>query len=159
MDAQPATWYRYAEGGIDVIAGIRRWLGRLRGDGSAEEGGGVFVFGLLPSDSDAEIALNNLAEAGYATRQISVLTSDPLRTAALTDTPGSWGRQTPDAAVERMRAIGMADADREAFRSGLNGGGVLIVVRASRDTAASAAESLRDQKATLVQLVDERHAA
>ncbi len=119
----------------------------------------MLVFGLLPTDSDAEIALNNLAEADYATRQISVLTSDPLRTAALTDTPGSWGRQTPDAAAERMRALGMVDADREAFRSGLNGGGVLIVVRTSRDTADSAAELLRDQKATLVKLVGERRAA
>jgi hypothetical protein len=138
-----------------VLDGMRRWLSRLRGESAPDAGDAVLVIGLLPNDSDAEIALNNLAEADYATRQISVLTTDPLRTAALTDTPGEWGQQTPDAAIERMRPLGVTEADREAFRTGLSGGGVLIVVRTSRDTAAAAAELLRDQKASLVRTVDE----
>lgn len=140
-----------------MLNGIRRWLDRLRGENSAaEEDDAVLVIGLLPGDSDAEIALNNLAEADFAARQVSVLTGDPLRTAALTDTPGEWGQQTPNAAIERMRALGVAEADREAFHTGLDAGGVLIVVRTSRDTAAAAGELLSDQKATLVRTVDER---
>ncbi|HZQ36220.1 MAG TPA: hypothetical protein VFD32_09825 [Dehalococcoidia bacterium] len=139
-----------------MLNGIRRWLARLRGEDAADQDGAVYVIGLLPNDSDAEIALNNLAEADFAARQISVLTTDPLRTAALTDTPGSWGQQTPDAAVERMRSLGVAEADRAAFRSGLDGGGVLIVIRTRRDTAAAAEEMLRDQQASLVRSVDER---
>lgn len=142
-----------------MFNGIRRWFARLRGERAADEDGAVYVIGLLPTDSDAEIELNNLAEADFATRQISVLTTDPLRTAALTDTPGSWGQLTPDAAIERMRSLGVADADCEAFRTGLNGGGVLIVIRTQRNTTAAAEEMLRDQKASLVRSVGERRTA
>ncbi|HLZ71862.1 MAG TPA: hypothetical protein VKV26_18315 [Dehalococcoidia bacterium] len=116
----------------------------------------MLVIGLLPNDSDADIALNNLAEADFASRQISVLTSDPLRTAALTDTPGDWGQLTPAAAVERMRTLGVADADRQTVTTGLSNGGVLIVIRAANASTTAAQEMLADQKATLVRAVKER---
>ncbi|HEY7293422.1 MAG TPA: hypothetical protein VH916_00215 [Dehalococcoidia bacterium] len=116
----------------------------------------MIVIGLLPSDSDADIALNNLAEADFAARNISVLTGDPRRTAALTDTPGEWGSLTPSLALDRMRMLGVADADCKAFGSGLAAGGVLIVIRTTRDAARAAEETLLDQKATLVRAVPER---
>ncbi|GEM_PF-1844399 len=137
---------------------VRRWFVRLRG-GAGEQADTMIVIGLLPNDGDADIALNNLAEADFSPQQISVLTTDPLRTAALTDTPGDWGRQTPDAALERMRVLGVTDADRETYRSGLAAGGVLIVIRTTSDTANAAQALLSDQQASLVRVLQERRGA
>lgn len=108
----------------------------------------TLVIGLLPTDSDAEIALNNLAEAEFKPSSISVATSDPRRTAALTDTPGALGKLAPDQAAARLQALGAAAEDCQRWQAGLAGGGVLVTVVTPPDAAAAAEEILANQKAT-----------
>lgn len=111
----------------------------------------MVVVGLFARDSDAEIALNNLDEAEFPARSISLLASDPARAAVLTLVKGPWSGVAPAALATRLQRAGMAREDCQAFIARIDGGAAGIAVRVSRDTAAVAAEILTDQKADAVQ--------
>jgi len=110
----------------------------------------AIVIGLFASDSDADIALNNLAEAEFAASSISVLTSDRARTAALTDAKGPWSALSLPELATRLQALGVATADWMVYQDQIAGGACCIAVHTSDHAAAAAAEILVDQHAEQV---------
>ncbi len=113
----------------------------------------TLVIGMFVQDSDADIALNNLAEADFASKDISIAAAVPARAAALSNSPGLWATLTPDQISARLQTLGLARPDAAAYAAAVSSGGMFIAISASGTSAAAAQEMLSDQHATLVRTV------
>jgi hypothetical protein len=108
------------------------------------------VIGLFAGASDAEIALNNLAEAGYDESMVSVVTNSASRTQKLTAARGELSQVAIDRLPARLAALGLPAADAQSCGARVAAGAILIAVAAPDGSEDAAAEILGDQKAELV---------
>lgn len=113
----------------------------------------MWVTGLFATASDAEMALDNLDEAGFGADSVSVVARDPHVVATLTDAPGPLGRIAPEELVVRLGQAGMEQEVRAAYADALAQGAVCLVVFAPAGSEKSAAEILADQNANRVQVL------
>src|ERR1700736_6662807 len=102
----------------------------------------ALVIGLFNHDTDADGALNNLAEADIPANSISIATNDYARAAALTSTPGPWATLSPDQVAARLQSIGVALHDAASYAVGIRAGSVFIAVRTAATTSAAVQELL-----------------
>jgi hypothetical protein len=110
------------------------------------------VIGLFDNPNHAAVCLSNLLEADFPPHDISVVTSDPRRAAALATVSGPLSGVDPDDLIKRLVTLGLSPNDAEPYRVGLRQGNVLIAVStAGADDAA--AETLRDHQATAIRVL------
>src|SRR5690242_18653624 len=100
----------------------------------------MIVIGLFARAEDAEILLNNLAEADFAADHISAIAVDPKTVQQLTDVRGPLSGLSPDQLVDRLQGMGMMAEDAQIYRARLQSGDTCIAVEVDPDTQAAAAE-------------------
>jgi hypothetical protein len=108
------------------------------------------IIGLFTRASDAEIALNNLDEAGYEPSTVSVVTADAARTRALTDAHGPLSQVAAGQLAARLVALGLSAADSGVYGQRTAAGQIFVAVEAPDGSENDAMEILTDQKAELV---------
>ncbi len=114
---------------------------------------GGTVIGLFARDTDAEIALSNLDEAGYEPATISVVSNDSARTHALADDAGPLSGVASSQLAARLVALGLPAEDSDVYGGRVNAGSVLLAVAAPDGSEQAAMEILGDQKAELVRVL------
>ena len=111
------------------------------------------VIGLFAHDTDAEMALNNLDEAGYEPATISVVGNDSARTRALANDGGPLAGVASGQLAARLTALGLPATDSHVYGGRVIAGQVLLAVAAPDGSEQAAAEILGDQKAELVRVL------
>jgi hypothetical protein len=104
------------------------------------------VIGLFPSPEHAAVCLSNLAEAGFAPGDLSVIMKTPEAAAELASVSGRLNGVTVGDLPKALTQLGVSPADAKVYRDGVLQGGVCIAVAAA-DAEAAAAEMLRDHGA------------
>jgi hypothetical protein len=108
------------------------------------------VIGLFGDASDAEIALNNLAEADYDSSTISVVTSGGARSRRLSDASGPLSLVGANQLPARLGALGLSEQDSGIYAERLAAGAVFIAVEAPDGSEDDAMKILASQKGELV---------
>lgn len=116
------------------------------------------VIGLFAGASEAEIALNNLAEADYDSSTISVVSADAARAQALSNAQGPLSRVAADRLPTRLEALGLSAQESATYGQRLASGAVFVAVEAPDGSENDAMEILTDQKAELVHCLPGRAA-
>jgi hypothetical protein len=109
------------------------------------------VVGLLASASDAESAVNNLAEQGVAERVISVVLASEADARAIIADGGPLRGATADGLAARLSTLGVNDG--QAYAQAVRAGAALIAVTASGGLATSVRETLAGYNAQRLQEV------
>jgi hypothetical protein len=112
---------------------------------------GRWVIGVFADASDAEIALNNLDEAGYEPSTISAITNEVKRTHSLTDVQGALSQVSVDQLPARLVALGLPAAESTSYGQRVAAGAVLLAIAAPAGSEDAAKEILTDQKAEMAQ--------
>ena len=111
------------------------------------------VIGIIADSSTAEGFLNNLSEADFKLKNVSVIMSDPkLRDAIAKDT-GPFRGITVSTLPTKLAKIGIAAPDAQPYVDAVTNGKVLIAVQAPKGSQQAAAEMFQDVKAELVRTV------
>jgi predicted O-methyltransferase YrrM len=103
------------------------------------------VVGLFKSTSDAEIALNNLAEADFDASKISVVTDDPSTANIISDNTGTYTGYSMKSLLAALQKKGLTQINNEQI--------VIVVETQNTDEAAAAKEILESQNATYVTIL------
>src|SRR5436853_56166 len=110
------------------------------------------VIGFFPSPNHAAVCLSNLAEEGFAPGDMSIIMANPVAANALAKTSGRLNAASVADLVATLVDLGLTSADAQAYRDGVQRGGVFIAVAAPQaDDAAK--ETLQDHQAEGVRIV------
>lgn len=112
----------------------------------------ALILGLFQKATDADQALNNLSEADFDPAATSVIAADPTVVQQLTDVAGPLSGLSPDDAASGLLALGVAQADCDAYRVALLSGAVCLALTTEADAADSAAEIMTDENGTQVKI-------
>jgi hypothetical protein len=134
---------------VGLLDNIRQHLG-AKSEQPTHGTVGRWVIGLFADESDAEIALNNLDEAGYEPATISVVTNEAKRTHTLTDVQGALSQVSADQLPSRLVALGLPTAESTSYGQRVAAGAVFFAIAAPAGSEDAAKEILSDQKAELV---------
>lgn len=111
------------------------------------------VIGIIQDSSTTEGFLNNLSEADFKLRNVSVIMSDPkLRDAIAKDT-GPFRGITLNTLPTKLGKIGIPATDTQPYVDAVTNGRVFVVVQTPKSSAQAAAEMFNDVKAELVRIV------
>ncbi len=111
------------------------------------------VIGIVPDVSSVETLLNNLSEAGFDLKTVSVILKDPaLRNKIAKDTGPFKGATAADLAARLVKA-GVSSQDAQAIMDAVNKGGAFVAIAPPGASQQAAVEMLNDYKPQLVKVV------
>jgi hypothetical protein len=110
------------------------------------------VIGFFPTPDHAAVCLSNLAEEGFAPGDISIIMKTPGAAAALAETSGRLNAVPVASLPAALVDLGLTLADAQAYRDGVERGGVFIAV-AAPDADDAAKETLQDHQAERIRIV------
>ena len=84
------------------------------------------VLGILPDSASAETALNNLSEADFDEKDISVVMQNEATARNLADDTGPLKGITAENIKKKLNSFGISDSQYTAYQSSLQQGKVLI---------------------------------
>ncbi len=114
----------------------------------------MIVIGLFPTASDAALGLNNLAEAEFDFRGVSLVMNSPREVEALAEASGPLNGLPLEQLPGRLATMGLASSDAAGYRDGVAAGGVFIAVDAPVG-AEAAAEILKDANARDIRIIED----
>lgn len=112
------------------------------------------ILGLFQNAIDAEIALNNLAEADFNSPDISVIMDNTSAVKKIADESGVLSGKLDQKKTAELRKLGLSQPDIDSFQAGVSQGGVIIIIAANADSEAAGKEILADQKAKIIKVID-----
>lgn len=109
------------------------------------------IIGILTQVDDAEICLNNLAEADFQSSNISVVMKNPEEAKKISDTSGEFTGLSVDELIDRLIKLGLPKKNAKRYKDIIEGGGVFIAIStANRDEEQAVRESLKDANGQLI---------
>lgn len=108
------------------------------------------VIGIVPDRSKTETLLNNLSEADFKLKDVSVITRDVKARQSITDDAGPLKGIAPGELAATLAKLGMAKDEAQAYADAILQGWFLVAVAVPHEAAAAAAEMLRDASAEKV---------
>ena len=112
------------------------------------------IIGIFTQVDDAEIALNNLAEADFQSSNISVVMKTPEEAKKISDTSGEFTGLSVDKLVNKLIELGLPQKNGKRYRDLIEAGGVFIAVStANRDQEKAVKEILKDQNGELIKKI------
>lgn len=111
------------------------------------------VIGILPKSSSIETLLNNLKEADFDLKNVSVIMADQKARNAVAKDAGPFKGIGPDKLPARLAQAGLSARDAAAIVAAVTKGQVLVAIATPRGTEKAAGEMLRDYDPVLVKVV------
>jgi hypothetical protein len=111
------------------------------------------ILGIIPTTSNAESLLNNLSEADFKLKDVSVIMRDlKLRNAIASDT-GPFKGITVDNLSKRLVQSALSGTEIKTCMDALGQNKVLIVIACSPEGEKAASEMLKDSSAEFIKVV------
>jgi uncharacterized protein YajQ (UPF0234 family) len=112
------------------------------------------IIGIFTQVDDAEICLNNLAEADFQPQNISVVMKDPEEVEKISDTSGELNKLSVDELIDRLIKLGLPKKNAKRFKDMIEAGGVFISVStANANEEKAVKEILKDQNGKLIKKI------
>lgn len=113
------------------------------------------VIGILPSTSQAQTLLNNLYEADFDPKYISVAMIDEKSVQDLGEVKGPLTGAF-ESVVGNLNKLGLSSEDIKNYQTIVSSGGVFIAVSQSTSTDEAAKEMLQDMSAQNIQIINNK---
>ncbi len=111
------------------------------------------VIGIIPNASSTETLLNNLSEADFDLKTVSVIMSDPKQQKAIAKDAGPLKGTTAAGLSARLTQLGVSKADAQAYAAAVNNGGVLVAIAPPKGSEQAAVQMLNDYNPQMVKVV------
>ena len=108
------------------------------------------IIGLLPDVSAVEILLNNLAEAEFDLREVSVIARDSRQRKAIAKEGGPLKGATLGTLADRLVEAGLPAEDARLCRNAVAEGKVLVAMAVPPEAEKAAKEMFQDHAAQLI---------
>ncbi len=112
------------------------------------------VIGIIPDASTAEILLNNLSEAEFNLKDVSVIMRDVKQRNAISKDQGPLKGASYDQVAARLAQAGLNMDEARQYQDAVAQGKVLVVMQTTPDTTAAAAEMFTDQSGEMVKEIN-----
>ncbi len=111
------------------------------------------IAGVITKSSTAESLLNNLSEADFDLKQISVIMRDVKLRTAIADDAGSLKGVSLTALPKRLAELGLAEAEIKTCTDAVAHDKVLVVIACPLQAEQTAADMLKDMSAEFIKVV------
>ncbi len=111
------------------------------------------VIGVIPNSSSVETLLNNLQEADFALKDVSVIMADLKARNAIAKDAGPLKGVTPDKLAARLTQAGLSQQDAATISGAVNKGQVLVAIAPPKGSEQAAAAILKDYNPVLVKVI------
>lgn len=111
------------------------------------------VIGIVLKSSTAETLLNNLSEADFDLKDVSVVMKDVKTRDAIAKDAGPFKGLALADLVNRLVQVGLSKPDAQKYADAIAQGKVLIAIATPRESESAAAEMLQDASAELIKAV------
>ena len=108
------------------------------------------IIGLLPDVGAAEILLNNLAEAEFDLKEVSVVARDSKQRKAMAGEGGPLKGATLGTLADRLVKAGLPAEDARLCRNAVAEGKVLVAMTVAPETQKAAKEMFQDHAAEVI---------
>ncbi len=109
------------------------------------------IIGLLPDAATTEILLNNLTEAEFDLRTVSVVMRDTSQRAALTKEAGPLKGISLNELAQHLIQLGLSSHEAQSYQAAVQQGKILVAIDVPERLATTAREMLDDHAAQLIQ--------
>ncbi len=117
------------------------------------------IIGIFSNIDDAEITLNNLAEAGCSPQNISIVMKSKEEAQAFVDVPGPLSNVSVDELSTTLMRLGLLQQDAEKYQDMVRKGGVFIAITTfTKKEAETAKEMLDDGNAEQIRVLEDQQA-
>lgn len=111
------------------------------------------VIGVIPNPSSMQTLLNNLKEADFSLRDVSVIMSDPKARNAIAKDAGPLKGVVPAQLRTKLVQAGVSQADAKAYGDALAEGKVVVAIRTAQGAEQPAIQMLQDYAPENVKIV------
>lgn len=111
------------------------------------------IVGIISSSAHAETLLNNLSEADFNLKDVSVIMRDQKTRDAIARDAGPFKGLAPADLTRKLGQVGLANQEVKQCADAVTQGKVLIVMSPPPAAEAAAAEMLKDASAEFVKVV------
>ncbi len=112
------------------------------------------VIGIISKSSTAETLLNNLAEADFDLKDVSVVMKDMKTRNAIAKDAGPFKGLAVSDLNKRLAQVGLSKQDVQTFSDAVTQGKVLIAVACPKESESAAGEMLKDAFAEFIKVVE-----
>lgn len=102
------------------------------------------VLGILQDSSSAETALDNLSEADFNEKGISIVMDDEKKSRTIADNSGPLKGVNAKNIKGKLMSMGVSENQSTVYQSSLQQGKVVIAIEADEDSVNVAEEMLKD---------------
>lgn len=111
------------------------------------------VMGILPDSSSAETAINNLIEAGYVERNISLVMQNEKKARSIINDFGPLKGSNAGVLDQNLERLGLSKGSRESYETSLHNGKALIAITVGDTSISATKEMLMDYNASQIYVV------
>ncbi len=111
------------------------------------------IIGIIPITS-IETLLNNLSEAGFSVKTVSVVMQDVNLRNKITKDAGPFKGITVATLANKLTQLGMSASDAQAYVGAVNKGGAFVAIAPPAASQQAALEMLNDYKPQLVKVMN-----
>ncbi len=111
------------------------------------------VIGIIPNPSSMPTLLNNLKEADFSLKDVSIIMSDAKTRNALAKDAGPLKGVAPAQLPAKLAQAGLSQADAKAYGDALAQGKVVVAIRTARGAEQPAIAMLQDYSPENVKVV------
>ncbi len=112
------------------------------------------IIAILPTTSSVETLLNNLSEADFSLKTVSVFMRDAKLRAKIAKDTGPFKGVTAATLANKLTQLGVSTADAQAYVDAVNKGGVFVAIAPPAASQQAALEMLNDYKPQLVKVLN-----
>lgn len=112
------------------------------------------VIGIIADNSTAEILLNNLSEADFKLKNVSVIMRDVKARNAITRDRGPFKGITFETLLDKLTKIGLSPTDAKPYVDAVTAGKAFVALAGPVGSEPAAAEMFHDVNGDLIRTVD-----
>jgi hypothetical protein len=111
------------------------------------------VIGIIPDASTAESFLNNLSEAEFKLKNVSVILRDLKTRNAIAKDTGPFKGVTLNSLSGKLTQLGLSSQDAQPYVDAVTNGKALVAVLSPKGAEQAAAEMFKDASGELIRTV------
>ncbi len=111
------------------------------------------VIGIIPSTSSVETLLNNLSEADFDLKDVSVILKDQKLRNKIAQDAGPFKGATAATLAARLTKLGLSKQDAQAYVDAVNNGEAFVAIAPPPESQQAAQEMLNDYQPQLVKVL------
>lgn len=111
------------------------------------------VIGIIPNSSTTESLLNNLDEADFKLKNVSVIMQDVNARNTIAKDTGPFKGITLNTLPNKLTQIGLSKQDAQPYLDAVTNDKVLVAMLAPKGSQAAAAEMFKDANGELIRVV------